>query len=335
MAAPRKTSQKVPARGVDTPEPAGTASRRGSRTVSSKSSKVSAVLQDTVPSAPPVDPPSGGARQAERVDTHAAQQESAPTPEDDTLSFSSLAWPQRLLAALAFCGRLAPGRAMSRAQASSAVCLYPLAGAIMGFVALLPALGAAAAGIPWLQAWVYVLAMLWLTRGLHWDGLADICDAAGSGASGERFRAILKDSRVGAFGAMGLIIGLGGQLILVAACIEAQRYAPLLWAPAFARCLIFPFALLNEAHPQATLGRLVFPGVGTPATAVVTGLTVISGLWCIGFLPFIVALLLALCAGLYLSRLAQANGGYNGDFFGALVISGEIAALAGAAFSFS
>ena len=38
-----------------------------------------------------------------------------------------------------------------------------------------------------IAAWTWILCEIWSTRGLHWDGLADIGDATGSGAIGEQF----------------------------------------------------------------------------------------------------------------------------------------------------
>ena len=55
-----------------------------------------------------------------------------------------------------------------------------------------------------------------ITSGFHEDGLADTADALGGAFSREKLFLILKDSRVGAFGAMALFVSLGLRAALLA-----------------------------------------------------------------------------------------------------------------------
>jgi adenosylcobinamide-GDP ribazoletransferase len=90
-------------------------------------------------------------------------------------------------------------------------------------------IGGFLAGGAWLVVWAnlppLVSAVLlvglgaWLTRGLHLDGLADLLDGLGGGQTPERRLAIMKDSAIGAFGVIGLVL----LLVLKIACL-----APLL-----------------------------------------------------------------------------------------------------------
>lgn len=57
-----------------------------------------------------------------------------------------------------------------------------------------------------LQALLMVIAYIWLTGGLHLDGFADTTDALFSARDQEKMMEIMKDSRLGAFGAIGLIL---------------------------------------------------------------------------------------------------------------------------------
>lgn len=57
-----------------------------------------------------------------------------------------------------------------------------------------------------LQALLMVIAYIWLTGGLHLDGFADTTDALFSARDREKMMEIMKDSRLGAFGAIGLIL---------------------------------------------------------------------------------------------------------------------------------
>lgn len=63
-------------------------------------------------------------------------------------------------------------------------------------------------------AWLVVLAMVLLNGGIHWDGWADTADGLG-GHTPEKSLAIMKDSRLGAFGGMALVFLLLGKVLLL------------------------------------------------------------------------------------------------------------------------
>jgi len=54
-----------------------------------------------------------------------------------------------------------------------------------------------------------------ITGGFHEDGLADVCDAFGGGWIKEKILEIMKDSRIGTFGALGLFLALGLKFLLL------------------------------------------------------------------------------------------------------------------------
>jgi adenosylcobinamide-GDP ribazoletransferase len=56
---------------------------------------------------------------------------------------------------------------------------------------------------------------LLITGAFHEDGFADVCDGFGGGWTKEKILLIMKDSRVGAFGAIGLIVILGTKFLLL------------------------------------------------------------------------------------------------------------------------
>ena len=82
-----------------------------------------------------------------------------------------------------------------------------------------PAVGALLGAMAWflsqqpMGAALALAALVWITGGLHEDGLADVCDAVRAGRPRERMLEILKDSRIGAYGAtaIGLSILLRWQ----------------------------------------------------------------------------------------------------------------------------
>ncbi|AOP36178.1 adenosylcobinamide-GDP ribazoletransferase [Leptospira tipperaryensis] len=62
-----------------------------------------------------------------------------------------------------------------------------------------------------------------ITGGFHEDGLADVCDAFGGGWSKEKILEIMKDSRIGTFGSIGLILALGLKFFLL---VELFKLSP-------------------------------------------------------------------------------------------------------------
>lgn len=124
---------------------------------------------------------------------------------------------------------------------------FPLVGlCVGGFGALVLALALALFPPP-VAVLLSMIATVWVTGALHEDGLADTCDALGGAVSRERALEIMKDSRIGTYGACGLVLTLGlkaavlTELVLlhpVLACVAlawghaASRVAPvwLMWA---------------------------------------------------------------------------------------------------------
>lgn len=236
------------------------------------------------------------------------------------------------LLALGFLSRLAPAMSADARAMSSSVVWYPVAGAALGAVLTLPFLTGLFAGQEWVRAWLYAALSAWLTRALHLDGLADVLDALGSGRRGEAFRAVLKDSRLGAFGAAGLFFVLAGQLVLAAACFRADRLAPLFFAPLFARCLPIVLALLAPFHPSASLGAFMRGAPKKPAVSLAVCASLPGGILCLGGSSLLICLFLAACVLLWLALIARRENGLNGDFFGCAIVAGEIAVLAAALF---
>src|SRR5687767_10570761 len=85
---------------------------------------------------------------------------------------------------------------------------FPLVGA---FIGLFTASVVGVACLVW-PIWIAVLLALAielrLTGAIHEDGVADFCDAFGGGWSREEILLILKDSRIGTYGALGIFVAI-------------------------------------------------------------------------------------------------------------------------------
>ena len=231
-------------------------------------------------------------------------------------------------AALNLLTRLGPARLVDNACIKASAPFYPLVGALIGTFCVLPFWLGLADGLPWVQAWLYAGAHLWITRALHWDGLVDLADAWGSGARGEQFWNILKDSRTGAFGALALFFGLSGVLVLAQAHLAAGRLMPLLLAPLVGRSSCIALASLGRARDPNSLGAPIIAGA-RPRTAILsTCAALIPAAACLNIRAFL-ALTTALAYVIFrLRSLGLRQGGLNGDFLGAAVVLAELSTLA-------
>jgi adenosylcobinamide-GDP ribazoletransferase len=210
----------------------------------------------------------------------------------------------------------------------------PVAGAVAGMVVGLSLWLALALSVPAAIAAALALAIgIALTGALHEDGLADVTDGFGGGQDRERKLEIMKDSRLGTYGALALMLSLlarWGALTALAAASPFVMLLVVVAAHTASRALVPAFML--RVPPARSYGLSAGVGRPDPAPALVAlaiGMValVICGLW----FALIATLLLAVVF-LSLERLATSQiGGQTGDVLGALQQAGEIAVLVAAA----
>ncbi len=216
---------------------------------------------------------------------------------------------------------------------------FPVVGGLVaGSTGLVLVLGA-----QWWPATVTVLVALAvearLTGAFHEDAVADSCDALGGGTTRERTLEIMKDSRVGSYGALGLVLAVGLRAALLVSLVQSATTAVLLAA------LLASGALGRWA--AVTTMRLVPPAVRSVdgagavvkdiAGAASTRTWLLAGL---GGSPFVVpllvvepwAVLLALLGGAvaltWLRRLLLHRiGGQTGDCLGLAVYLVQLVVL--------
>lgn len=205
---------------------------------------------------------------------------------------------------------------------------YPLVGALIGgFAALVYAL-AALVWPPGVAVLLSIAATTALTGAFHEDGLADMFDGVGGGASRERALEIMKDSRIGTYGAAALILALGLKAAALAAMPAAAVVLGLIAAHALSRfSAVLIIATSSYVRDQGT-AKPVAAGVGAQSLAI-AGVTSLACLLALAWGVGLMAALLAL-AGLALGHLAMRRaferklGGYTGDCLGAVQQASEI-----------
>ena len=216
--------------------------------------------------------------------------------------------------------------------------VIPLAGLLLGLV---PAAALIVALIldlgPWLSAMLAVAAMVLATGALHEDGLADVADSFG-GTTRDRRLEIMRDSRIGSFGATALFLALalriGALAEIVSRADALAAVAAILITASLSRTAgLMPLVFLPPArrdglsHAVGQPPRETFWLAAGIAGAIAVALGALAGLPSFGIALTIV---LSGLAGLALTGFAARHlGGQTGDIVGAAQQVAEIAALIG------
>ncbi|MGC3963258.1 MAG: adenosylcobinamide-GDP ribazoletransferase [Rhodocyclaceae bacterium] len=203
---------------------------------------------------------------------------------------------------------------------------FPLAGLIVGAIAACVA-WLAALVLPWsLAVLTSMAASLVLTGGFHEDGLADATDGFGGGWQRADVLRIMKDSRIGSFGAMALIMGLLTKFVALDALGNAGPLLPCLALvvihPLSRAAALWIMAVLPYVRDEDSRAKPVAQGIGAIEISVglVTGALPLVLVATIGpfamhpWLGALVAIILAawLCRRYFARRLE----GYTGDCLG-------------------
>ena len=176
-----------------------------------------------------------------------------------------------------------PGRrGHSFADLAGSLWYFPLVGLLLG--GLTAAIFWAAGGhLPRLVAAVLAVAVLlaW-SGGLHLDGVADCADGFFSARSRERMLEIMRDSRIGSMGVVGLVLVLGLKGAALASMPQEYFWRVLLLMPLAGRvAILLMLALLPYARPQGGLATVFYNGRRWPAA--LAGIVVLGlGAWLAG-----------------------------------------------------
>jgi adenosylcobinamide-GDP ribazoletransferase len=189
------------------------------------------------------------------------------------------------------------------------------------------AVGAGDAGIYWLLsphlpaavvALLIVLFSTLTTGGLHEDGLADTADAFGGGWNREQTLEIMKDSRIGSFGALAVVFSVASRVLLLAYLPASRFIQYAISAEVLCRWIMLPLgAVLSGARESVGQGARLAGKISGVSLTVGT----LTALCVVGFLlrmsmmwPLAAASMVTLLSGLYYKHRID---GITGDCFGA------------------
>jgi adenosylcobinamide-GDP ribazoletransferase len=241
------------------------------------------------------------------------------------------AWWSDLKVATAFLTRLpiGPNNVGDMAALARASRCFPVVGLGNGLLGgILYALAIALDLPPLLAAIIAIAATVAVTGALHEDGLADTVDGFGGGGDRDRKLQIMRDSRIGTYGVITLLLALGARVVALASFEDndAAAAAALILCEAGSRGFIV--AVMHYAPLARTDGLAASAGRPSQATMLwALGLGALIALALAGF-DGVVALVAGAAVAGAVAWLAQRQvAGVTGDVLGAVQQGSEIAML--------
>ena len=223
----------------------------------------------------------------------------------------------------------------TEARLAAAPRYHPLVGALIG---------AFSGGVFWLAHLAFpaslsvvlaVAASVVATGALHEDGFADTCDGLGGGATRKRALEIMRDSRLGAYGAAGLGLMLAAKVLALAATpAEAVPWLLIAGHAASRSSAVLALATGIYARDAGVAGPVADAvGPASLALALVTGVAAAGVLLAAAAPAVILAGLGGLAAGHVTMRVLYERklGGYTGDCLGAVQQTSELGMYLGVA----
>jgi adenosylcobinamide-GDP ribazoletransferase len=206
--------------------------------------------------------------------------------------------------------------------------VFPLVGAAIGLATGCLQLVLLKLALPPLAAAALTLGAAALVTGaLHEDGLADVADGFGGGRNKDARLAIMRDSRLGTYGTLALLVSFAARAAALAALPAASVIAALVATHALARAVV---PVLSLALPFARDDGLA-AGAGQPDPLVVAtalGLGALIAVICLPWGTAFAALLLTALGAAAMAWLAMRQiGGVTGDVLGATEQVGEVVIL--------
>ena len=214
---------------------------------------------------------------------------------------------------------------------------FPLVGLLVGGVAAAVLWAGHTLFTPPVAVGLSIAATLLLTGGFHEDGWADTCDGLGGAVARERALVIMKDSRIGAYGAMGLVLMLGLKAAALVSLPWQQAVPGLLLAHTASRAaaVLWIRLLTYAGDVEHTKAKPLARTISAAGTAVAFGWVAMlaaglalghrGGLGAVGGGLLLATATTAACARLWRRRL----GGYTGDTLGATQQVAELSVLLG------
>ena len=208
---------------------------------------------------------------------------------------------------------------------------FPFIGLIVGAAAATVGSTAIWFGVPPLIAAILTVAgAIFLTGALHEDGLADMADGFGAGGTATHISSIMKDSQIGTYGAVSLVLIIGLRVSLLAELSDSAQGLGIsfILACMFGRGMA---VILCSLFPVSTFASLGQAAASPPSSAVAISCAFwLIPLWFILGPTGIIAICLGGLAMVWTGRQTSAKlNGITGDTIGASILLSETGFLLG------
>lgn len=218
-----------------------------------------------------------------------------------------------------------------RAGLRRSVLWFPLVGGLIGCICALVLWGT---GMLWPRIVAVVLMLIFevrLTGAFHEDAVADFCDGFGGGTTAERIREIMKDSGIGSYGALGLMLAVGLRAVLLIALPAPALIPALIASAAFGRWVaVAAMVAVPPLDQPESLARDIGqrPGLTILSGASLLMLPFLAPLASIALGGLLVGMGCALLLLLWFRQLLMRRlGGVTGDCLGFAVYVGQLILL--------
>ncbi len=176
-----------------------------------------------------------------------------------------------------------------------------------------------------LVLWLTLGLLVFLTRGLHLDGFSDTVDGLATGGTKEKILEVMRDSRIGAFGVIGLILLFGAKyLALDHLSTSSIPYSLILMTVMGRNAMVLVCYRSPYARPEGGLGKPFAENLRFREVTLSSILTFGIVLWLIGLKGVVIFLGIVLFGLGYRLFFKKRLGGITGDILGA---ANEVAEL--------
>lgn len=203
---------------------------------------------------------------------------------------------------------------------------FPFIGWIIGGIGAAVFYGLQFIFPPELTILLSILVTIFITGAFHEDGFADFCDGFGGGYTKEKILTIMKDSRIGTYGSIGLI-GMLATKFLSLDVIDSATI-PLILVTGHALSRLMPvLVIFTSEYARADLESKSKP-IGQKGKPIDLLVAIFFGLALLAFVPLtfsvVIVLILLVTTFIFRNYIVGKLGGYTGDCLGALQQISEV-----------
>lgn len=203
--------------------------------------------------------------------------------------------------------------------------VYPVVGLVVGSIGAGIYFAAIKLSIPQYPAIILCLIAMILTTGaFHEDGLADVMDGFGGGGSKDKKLEIMRDSRIGTYGGLALLLSIILKFTSLINFSDFQLMITVIIGAVVSRLMILLTLLMLQPARKDSLSTIAgIPSHGSIITAGI--ITIITTLFFLDFIVTVIVILVALLITALFARTSYKQvGGYSGDVLGAVQQISEV-----------